>query len=243
MRVEDLRKKHKGQMAFLIGGGTSLSSIDEKQLKNYVTITVNSGILKCPNCDYFVSDDSDISNWSYYEDMWKSRCIKLLYKDRFAPICKKKKDVILYTHTWWFSPKGNKYNMEGLRLTQEEPIIGSRTSMGSAVHLAYIMGCDPIVLLGNDCKLGDDGKRYFWQYWPKEKQPHRTAKHIFNKRTQNFGFSKSDFTSYWKYFFRVNKDILGKQVEIIDCSDSTLKWFPKMKIKEVLEKYKGKKNE
>ena len=241
--MKHLRDKHKGQMAFLIGGGTSLISVNEERLRDYITITVNSGILFCPCCDYFVSDDPAISNWTYYEDVWESPCTKLLYKDRFASICKKKKNVVLYTHTWWFSPKGNKYNMDGLRLKKKEPIIGSRTSMGSALHLAYILGCDPIILLGNDCKLSRDGKRYFWQYWPKKKQPKKVKGHIFGTRTQNIGFSKHDFTSYWEYFYKVNEDILGKDVEIIDGSDSTLQCFPKMEVIEILGKYGKRKNE
>ena len=66
----------------------------------------------------------------------------------------------MFDHKSWFSPEDKSYNLDGLKLTKQEPIVGARVSMGSAVHLAFLMGCDPIVLLGNDCQL-KNGKRYF----------------------------------------------------------------------------------
>ncbi len=243
MEVKDLKDKHKDQLCFIYGGGPSLRHIDETQLKDYVNITVNSGFVKNRLCDYFVSDDSTISSWTYYDSIWKFSCIKLLYKDRFEPICSQKENCVFYTHTWWYSPSDKKYNLDGLKLTKEEPIVGTRTSMGSALHLAFIMGADPIVLLGNDCKLSKDGKRYFWQYKKKNHQPFRIKGHAFDKRTQNWGFDKDDFVEYWDKFAEYNKDIIGKEVEIIDCSDSNLNCFPKMHIQEILDKYGSKKNE
>ncbi len=237
MEVKDLKDIHKDKLCFIYGGGPSLRYIDESKLKDYVNIAVNSGFLKNMLCDYFVSDDSDISRWSYYDWIWDFSCTKLLYKDKFEPICSKKKDVVFYDHTWWFSPSDRKYNMKGLLLTNDEPIVGARLSMGSAVHLAYIMGCDPIVLLGNDCKLSKDGKRYFWQYIKKNRQPFRIKSFAFNKKTQDRGFNRDDFKSYWDNFAKVNKEILGKEVEIIDCSDSSLNCFTKMHMKEILDKY------
>ncbi len=237
MQVKDLKDVHNGKLCFIYGGGPSLRYIDVRQSKDYVNITVNSGFLKNMLCDYFVSDDSAISSWNYYNWIWDFSFTKLLFRDRFEPICSKKQNVIFYDHTWWFSPSDKQYNMKGLLLTKEEPIVGARISMGSAVHLAHIMGCDPIVLLGNDCKLARDGKRYFWQYRKKNRQPFRIKDHAFNDRTQNWGFDTNDFIEYWDNFAEVNKEIIGKEVEIIDCSDSDLDCFPKMHMQEILDKY------
>jgi len=236
MQVKDLKDVHSGKLCFIYGGGPSLRYVDEKQLKDYVNITVNSGFVKNRLCDYFVSDDSAIKSWSYFDQIWHFSFTKLLFRERFEPSCSKKKNVVFYDHTWWFSPSDKKYNLDGLTLTKEEPIVGARTSMGSAVHLAYIMGCDPIVLLGNDCRI-KDGKRYFWQYHKKNHQPFRTSGHAFSPRTQNIGFNRDDFQSYWKNFAMRNNKIIGKDVEIIDCSDSCLDCFPKMLMQEILDEY------
>ena len=236
MKLKDFKKKHNGEIAFLLGGGPSLHYLDIDMIKDHVTITVNSAIEKMFLCDYFVSDDHDISGWNYYESLHMSPCTKFLYKDKFEGKCGKLKDLVLYSHTWWYSPEDKSYNFDGLRLTEDEPIVGARTSMGSAVHIAYIMGCNPIVLLGNDCQL-KDRKRYYWQF-PGEKKQFRVKGRKFTHQTQNRGFSKDSFAEYWKHFARVNKD---NDVNIIDASDSCLDCFPKMSVIEVLDNY-GVKN-
>jgi hypothetical protein len=237
--MKDLQNNHSGKLCFIYGAGPSLNNVNDEGLSNYINITVNSGFIKNPNCDFFVSDDSAITNWNYYNSIWRSHCKKLLFRDRFESICDGKKDVIFYEHTWWFSPKDKKYNLDGLKLTKDGPIVGARTSVGSAVHLAYIMSCNPIVLLGNDCRI-INRKRYYWQYFSKKQQPYRIKGTTFNERTQNIGFSEKDFVEYWNKFAKVNKKIIGKDVDIIDCSDSNLRCFPKMNLKEVLDKYGDK---
>ena len=238
MSIIDLKNIHVGRLCFIYGGGPSLSHVDETKIKSYISITVNSGFLKNKDCDYFVSDDCAISGWSYFEDIWKYRCKKLLYKDRFFYTCKNKNDVIFYPHTWWYSPSDKQYNLDGLKLNKDGPVVGARTSMGSAVHLAYIMGCNPVVLLGNDCNIVN-GNRYFWQSWEKSKWPYRVKGGNFNKKSQNMGFDQKSFIEYWNSFSYINKkyDILGKDINIIDCSDSILDCFPKMNINEIIEKY------
>lgn len=242
MRVKDLQDTHKDKLCFIYGAGPSLRYVDETQLRDYITITVNSGFLKDRLCDYFVSDDLSIEDWSYYDSIWMFRRKKLLYRDKFEPICSEKKDVIFYDHTWWFSPDDKEYNYEGLKLKKEEPIVGARSSVASAVHLAYIMGCNPIVLLGNDCKLSKDRHhRYFWQEWPIEKQPFRISGYEFNSRNQNRGFNRDSLIKYWNKFAEVNRKIIGEQVEIIDCSDSDLRCFTRMHLQEIIDKYGDRK--
>jgi hypothetical protein len=230
---------HKNKLCFIYGAGPSLHSIDCKPLEKYITFAVNSGVVKAKWCDYFLSDDIGMTNWSYYTELLPTLdCKKLLYKEKLAHHRSHLDNVFLFDHTWWFSPSNRRYNYDGLTLNKTGPIVGARTSMGSAVHFAYIMGCNPIVLLGNDCRLKDD-KRYFWQY-PGEDAPHRVDGRRFTSRTQNWGFSQSEFIEYWTCFAQMNKNILEKGIEIIDCSDSVLDCFPKMKIEKILEKYGDK---
>jgi len=242
MSISDLKDIHSGKLCFIYGAGPSLRYVDENLLKDYINIAVNSGIDKNARFDYFVSDDSAISGWSYYKKVarYDSGMKKLLYRDRFEPICKTMKNVEFFSHTWWFSPSDKKYNLDGLKLTKDEPIVGARTSVGSAIHLAYIMGCDPIVLLGNDCRL-IDGKRYFWQYNKKSFQPFRIFGPEFNERTHSLGFQRDSFVEYWNKFAEVNNEIIGKDVDIIDCSDSRLNCFRKMHLQEILDRYGDRK--
>ena len=238
MEIKDFKNRYSGGIGFAIGAGPSLYDLDVDLIKEHVCITVNSGIVKYPECDAFVSDDLDIKSWSYYRDIVKkSSCIKFLYKDKFQNECNDLKNVVLYPKRWWFSPEDKSYNYEGLKLTKNGPMIGGINSMSSAINILFLMGCNPIVLLGNDCKLSTNHKRYFFQDWPIEKQPFRISGYKFDSRNQNRGFNKKSLTKYWNKFAEVNRKIIGKEVEIIDCSDSDLRCFPKMHLQEIIDKY------
>lgn len=247
MILKELQDIHNGSMGFVIGAGPSLHFQDLSLLKKYVTISVNSGIIKYPECDYFLSDDIGVKHWNYFHNEVKNgSCIKLLYEDKLQHEIShlKKEDVILFKHTWWFSPENKQYNFNGLEMTKdaEKPIIGARTSVASAVHFLYIMGCSPIVLLGCDCCY-QGGKRYFWQF-PEEKKAYRlngrppfSTPNKGKKRGQPVDSHCCDFDNYWNHFARVNA---GK-VDIIYASEGgILECFPKMTLNEVLLKYEDK---
>ena len=234
MKVSDFKDKHKGEIAFLLGSGPSLHYVNTDLIKDHVCIAVNSAIKKMSQANYFISDDSDIMSWSYYNILKKSSCTKFLYKKKFEGRCDDLKDVVMFDHKCFFCPEDKSYNLDGLKLMKDEPIIGSRTSMGSALNIAYIFGCDPIVLLGNDCQLSKEGLRYYWQF-PGEQKQFRVKGRKFTPQTQNRGFNKDSFVEYWNYFAEVNKD---SDVRVIDASESCLDCFPKMSIREVLDNYK-----
>ena len=245
MQLKDFKDKYSGRIGFLVGGGPSLHYIDENLLIPHIKIAINSGIVKIPFADFFISDDQSMQNWSYYINLLpKLSCVSLLYKDKLEKHAGHLKNKCFYTHTWWYSPEDNTYNLDGLKLTKDEPIVGARSSMGSALHIAHILGCSPIVLLGNDCQLSRDkyNYRYFWQYYPTDQQPYRIKGLKFSEKNQHIGFRQFDFVEYWQCLAAVNKNIIGKEIEIIDASDSVLNCFPKMSINKVLEKY-GEKNE
>ena len=243
--MKDLQDRHAGKMGFVIGASPSLHNVDPNLLKDYVTITVNSGVLKIPNCDYFLSDDIGAKWWNYWHDTVKhSNCIKLLFEDKlrseaghFDP-----EKVVYFKHKWWFQPP-RKYNLpDGLIMTKnaELPIIGARTSAGSAVHMAYIMGCDPIVLLGCDCCYGPKNLRYFWQY-PGETKAYRiNGEPVFCHANNGKMFNKTvdhhcvEFMEYWTKLAKINQGtcniVYASEGGILSC-------FPVMTLNEVLAKY------
>jgi len=234
MEIKDFKNKHKGQIGFIYGGGPSLRFIDIKPLKQYVSIAVNSGLVKAPFSSYALFDDKGMRWWSYYfYDLPKLDCINFLYKEKLrkkAGHLKKEKIV-------WFDHK------QDMVLTKKEPIITARTSIASAVHLAYIMGINPIILLGVDSCYSRDQKRYFWQYLPQKEQPYRvTGEPVFSSPSQQKIKGRFvdrhclDFVQYWNRFVEINKNIIGKKVNIFDCSDGILDCFPKITVKQIFKK-------
>jgi hypothetical protein len=241
LSVCNFKNIHKDKLGFLIGSGPSLRKINKSLLNNYVTMTVNSSIVYKPDCDYFVSDDWSVSNWSYFiRDLAQSDCTKFLYNKKFqGNFCHlKKHQTCMFDHTWYYEPKTGRYNMKGLSMSQDcnKPIIGARTSLASGLHLMHIMGCNPIVLLGCDCKMEDD-KRYFWEY-PGHTKPVRLDRR--NDFPVNVKLSEGkrqckEILEYWNLFEKMNKDNISGIINA--SSDSILEIFPKHSIEEVMEKY------
>ncbi len=239
MNVIDFVDKHKGEAAFVCGAGPSLHYVDVEKLKDHVVISVNSSLPKLDFCNYFVADDIGVKNWDYYVDLLPTLdCISFLYRDKLKKHARHldKNKVVWFHHKWWYSPKDKKYNPEGLVFTKGEPIIGARTTSGTAVHIAYIMGCDPIVLLGCDCCY-KNFKRYYWQFPGEKKCKRKTGEKVFcnpNKgkyRGQWVDAHSLHFVKYWDALAHQAKQ---QGINIIDASDSILECLPKMDIEDIL---------
>jgi len=234
LKLKDFVDKYKNQPCVIYGAGPSINFIDTKPLEQFISIGVNSGILANKNIDFFLSDDQGIHHWDYFYNL---NCINLLYENKLKKYSNhlNAEKTVFFKHKSFFSPPNN-YNFDGIKLTKEEILIGSRTSMGTSLNVAYIFGCNPVILIGNDCKKSKEGYRYFWQYWDKDKQPKRLD-YEFNQSNQNKGFDTKAYIEYLNYFSIYNKEIIEKEFNIIDCSDSDHNIFPKMSLKEILDKY------
>jgi len=249
MDYKDIHMSHTGKMGFLICSGPTLRHVDTSIFEEYITLTVNSSIVGMKNCDYFLSDDVGVKNWSYYLNEAKnSDCIKLLYKKKLKDHAShfNNDQVLFFDHTWYFDPTSKRYNLDGLIMHQDcdSPIIGARTSSASGLHMLYKMGCDPIVILGMDCHY-DEGKRYFWQFWDKDKPFRVTGEPVFSRA--NAGRYKGraidshcrDMLHYWRLFEKKNKDLNSS---IFNCSmSSTVEEFEKKELDQVLSEYGNRK--
>jgi len=240
--VKDFRDRHAGKLGFVIGSGPSLHKVDTEVLKDYVTFAVNSSLSKIQFADYFVADDIGVKNWNYYANILPTvEAVPFLFidklKDHAAHLDEDK--IVWFKHTWWFDPKNKTYNEDGLIMTKDEPIIGARTTAGSAVHLAYIMGCDPIVLLGCDCCY-EGSRRYYWQFKDEKKCYRLTGEQVFsfpNRGLQNgrpVDAHSVDFLEYWE---ALGKQVKKQEINVIDASGGLIKSFPKSSLDKVLEEY------
>lgn len=207
MKIKDFKDKHKGKIGFIAGAGPSARHVDPDVLSDHVVFSVNSSIKKFNKCDYYVIDDWDVMNWDYFDYARGLDCTKLLYRKHFS----KHESLFRPDNYVFYSHKEYAVNgivqPQNLKLSKSEPIIGARTVAASAIHLAYTMGCDPIVLIGVDCKYEDD-KRYFWQF-PGEEMCYRKDGKQYNLPTNEDQKDTHciDFVEYWKYFSDINSDM------------------------------------
>ena len=164
MNISQLKDRHKDKTCIIMGAGPSLHLLNENDISDdIVVICVNSSIKKFINrCDYFVTDDWDVTNWDYWKEVYDDKSVvKLLYKDKFLKI-KERDDIVFYNHRNW---NANKEDLSTLVISSDPnvPIIGARTSVGSALNLAHIMGCENKFLVGVDTSFLNDN-RYYWQF-------------------------------------------------------------------------------
>lgn len=238
--IKTIQNKHKDKTCFVVASGPSLHFQDLYFLKDHITIAVNAGIAKIPFANYFLSDDHDVQNWSYWRDVLPNiGSILLLYQDKpWRPFSKELLDrTIWFKHKTWHDTVVNRYHKDGLVLTKEseKPIIGARNSAASAVHFAYIMGCKTIILLGCDCCFVDN-KKYFWQFDGEAKVQRLKSRDTvpFNPKSLIKYKGKMidpcffEFIKYWK---ALAEQCERQNIKVYDGSDGVLDVFEKIDIK------------
>lgn len=139
--------------AFIIGNAPSLEDLDLSPLENYFTIGLNRAFYKI---------DPTILMWQDAEVWWNHRAeITRLLAIKYC------RDVA--------DPKGRCYRFKLIngdyKLPKNASKLYGRGSTGPlGFQLAYVMGCNPIILLGMDCKYSN-GKTDFYGKNPSHK-PH-----------------------------------------------------------------------
>jgi len=241
--INDFFGLHKGKPGVVICSGPSLVDIPKTDLNDMVSITVNSSIAYYPECFYFVSDDQDLKNWSYFtKDLAQSRCTKFLYSKklggeahRFRP-----QEVCQFDHTWWYDPTSGRKNTNGLvmRSNRNGKLIGARSSAATAIHILHLMDCDPILIVGMDGNVVG-GKRYFWEM-PDQPKIWRTNGGLMRSPMSLIMGKKelAEINDYWDEFASANGDCASSIWNC--CPHSAVSAFKKMSWSEALEKIKEK---
>ncbi len=238
-RFTEAAGRHAGQTAFVLGAGPSLRHVDPERLKCGVTFTVNSAILKMPDCDYWVSDDQDTRNWEYFgRVVMPSSCLKLVDANRLGRYTRGYTGFVNYVRqNWydWHDPRTGVYDYSKLSMTDDptRPLAGTRTSVATAVHIAHVMGCSPVVLLGCDCRY-EDGKRWFWEFGGYGEQRRAGADRFPNKLfLDDSGDVVSDtHCNEMRWFWAHFAAAVTPRVPVFDCSGGALDAFPRRNISE-----------
>ena len=129
---------------FIVGNGPSLSDQPIYKLKDYFTIGINRS---------FKAIDTTILLWQDIE-LWITER-KVLPKLECLKYCRDTADP--ENIAYHFRLSNNPY-----QLPQDPLLLHGRGSTGPlAFQLAYILGCNPIIILGYDCAYRGD-KTDFW---------------------------------------------------------------------------------
>ncbi len=157
-----VRGQYKGQPGFVAASGPSLRSIPQDAFKGKPVIAVNSAIVKFPSAPFFFSSDWRVIWRKHWQTVRWANC-----------------DIVMATQNiqcvdWWggvYRPQ-YRYLLYAFADSTHETLlmdpsaknlIYGHSSIQCAVHFAAILGCSPIILLGNDCQV-EDGKKYFYEF-------------------------------------------------------------------------------
>lgn len=235
------------RICFVVGAGTSLHYQNLEPLKSHITIAINSGYVAVPWADFFISDDWSIAHWSFFfKDLVESpKTIALLYENKLS------------STVGWFGDRSVLFrHRKGIHIpdrydhfNKENHIGEVRTSFGTGIMIAHIMGCSKIVLLGLD-GYRQLGQRYFWQL-PYTSSPYRTE-----PCKKPYRSDKADWDCFCKVKVKgqitdtdlidINKswtpfgNAVNKKCKVYNGSEnSVLKVFPKINLEQFLEDHEN----
>jgi len=153
--IGHLRRMHVGVPAVVLGSGPSLRFAAGRKFAGRVVIAVNSAIMLFPNADYYLSSDGNTTraqHWRFVEGGTAHIALHCM-PSTFAQERLGIERVTLYEKdpgVWALIQNANK-------------LIFGFGSTHCAAHLAVILGCSPVYLIGCDCRFVG-GKRHYWQF-------------------------------------------------------------------------------
>ena len=218
-----LINKHKGTPAIILGSGPSLHGLDWELIEPYITIAVNSSILKASKSNYYFSCDFGMTVWESWSTLKNLKCDLVLYdvdvgfryleyltgEDTFEGIDE--------SRVYYFDMKDSNLKMDTVEL------IHGSTSTQVAVHFAHLLGCSPIYLIGCDCRYVD-GKYHYYDF-PGEVVDKIRKPEYENFKPKNLIVQKGDSNKYLDGHFEMWKKIhqQNQGINIIDKSEGRLK--------------------
>jgi hypothetical protein len=209
----ELIDKHKGKIAFILGAGPSLYDLcmshHFEDILDHVVISVNSAFMPLvkfeldPERHYWVSNDTLCRRWSYWKDVEKSKCTKVV-RDSWLKYQK------VMTNTLYFSPRPTSEDI----VNPKDVGLCYCSSVPTSVDLAIQMGCKKIFLSGVD-QNDSSGRHHFWQLlYDRKSRPFAFSNIYDSWKKQNKVFEFNN-----KAYKALRKFADSKRVEIYNCSN------------------------
>ncbi len=224
--------KHKGENCIILGAGTSLYDLcisnHFKEILNHVVIFVNSAFIPLskfeldPEKHFFVSTDVLVKRWSYWKDVKKSNCTKVVrdswlkYKDEL--------DGFLY-----FEPRSTPEDVVDF---EEDDGLCFCSSICASLDLAIKLGVKNIFFFGVDHCRDSNNRHHYWQLlYDRENWPTANANiyDSWEKQEKVFEYNNMAYKALSKF-------AKYKNIKIYNCSDiSKVTVFDKISIDNVFK--------
>lgn len=165
----ELRRRHKGMSAFVVGAGTSLigwlNHPRRSTIHDHVVLSVNSSFITMPwsvgspDRRYWVSNDALCRRWTYWGSVCKAKVNRVVRNswERY---------YVELPDGYYFWPRPTS---EGV-VNESDDGLAYCSSVPTSIDLALQMGCNRVFLLGVD-QYNLMGRSHFWQFLPENEQP------------------------------------------------------------------------
>lgn len=213
-------KSLKNVPCFLLGNGPSISNQDLSILKDYFTIGINRIFKKIDPTILFWQD---LSTWlEHKNEIKKTKAIKL---------CRKGAETENYCYHFLLKRKNH------VLTSSLKYLYGRGNTSALAFQVAYALGCNPIFLIGIDCKYAKNGDTNFYG---KNK---RHKRHTLPQCVEALKFIKKQ-SSYKdiKTYSCSNDDVFLEKISIKTAAKIAGKENKKNRefyIKKIFQKYKS----
>lgn len=229
--------KFPGELAVVLGAGPTLYEYLYKcpevkefigDMNKHIVISVNSSIMACvqklgwlkeeyPEKRFWISNDSLCMRWSWWDDVKKSKCTKIVrnswekYKDQL--------DGFLF-----FEPRKTSEDI----IDPEDDGLCYCCSSSSAIDISIKLGAKKIFICGLDHKTINNNNHFF-QFFPKSEQPRQIQPAQCSWEQQ-----KSVFPIHLKAYTALSGFAEYKKCKIYNCNpDSLVEVFEKIEFKDI----------
>lgn len=237
---ENLRGIHANRLCIIAGTGPSTRHLTPETAAKHLVIAVNAAIIKFPKAQYFFTCDPGSVIRKLWQSVLASSCTVLIGKpdspEGFGHYdCRTGTRYLDGIESRCVHVVRNP-DPPALRFdSKDKVLIFGQSSAHCAVHLAYLMGCSPIVLVGCDCGR-EDGKRYFSDFPGQEQYADEWT--LTGENAQYIppidDGALAEFVNYWN---RIAID--NPQMKLINCGNAVFPDIPKGNLMEVLSKEHG----
>lgn len=226
--VEIFRDIHKGKPGFVLGSGYSLTEHNiNKIIEKGISFSCNSSISSIDNCDYFIFTDGVNPYYRYYKKATQVSK-NMIFAGRGIDYKFYYEDIDGYGNKLEFKAKKylidrryDKLNRGFLGNTNENDIsfeyVDGRLLDGTDVchvasHLAYVCGCDPIILIGVDLNYKNNEryhKEFSGELFQEDSSPYKYMDSIayFGKNNENTDNHLLQSLMGWKKIKTYNPDL------------------------------------
>lgn len=217
-----------GSACYIIGGGPSLTGFDWTRLSKAAgkIIVVNAAFRYVPWADAFYTEDGHtIFDLWVHDKLWiEFMGLKIIHTRRNGILGQRLIALNDPRIALVEAKRRDKFWSESL---ERDGIGTSSNSAVGAVNLADVLGCDPIYLLGMDCRIGPEKRAHFHSDYPEDRPPYSIGK----GQVENF---RRD----WEAWVAPHLKRRGRTVvNVVNPEfESAVNCFPKRTFDEVLNK-------